>query len=335
MGPASRIVAAALLAVVMQAGPDADPLIVREGVTPCVRAISESGAAEATPTSEPWIDSNLWLVRSRRARAGNRPVWLVHKLENPSGDDYARAIAEAAAAGGRWVVTPDQALVAGLWHEEPGALSTWGRIRAALEFQRKHAEWRSFQPVAVLGVIQDRAAADPDMSDENLKLICRRRIPYRVIERADLTAVALQGLKVVLAADLAPPTAGERKLLAAFARDGRTVVYNENRTDPDSLSKELLDLIDIQDLPVRLFNVPSVLPQAAASRDGARLVVELINYATAPAELIVVRVAGEYRAARLLSPGAPPEDLKTRRSGGRTEVRIASVAVYAAVVFEK
>jgi hypothetical protein len=173
------------------------------------------------------------------------------------------------------------------------------------------------------------------MSDENLNLITRRRIPYRLIERAALTAASLDGLPVVLAADLAPPTGAERKLLAEFEKKGGTVVFARNPPDPEALSKELAELIGNESLPVRLFNVPSVLPQVSAAPGAARLLVQLINYATAPALRITVRASGDYRAARLFEYGAPPAELKVSRSGGRTEARVEKLAIYAALMFEK
>ncbi|MCX6633722.1 MAG: hypothetical protein NT090_01290, partial [Acidobacteria bacterium] len=182
---------------------------------------------------------------------------------------------------------------------------------------------------------QDRAGKDSAMSDENLNLIARRRIPYRVIERRQLTPAAIEGLPVVLAAGLAPLTERERGLLAAVAGAGRIVVYKEDPPDPEALSKDLLDLIGNENLPVRLFNAASVLAQAGTDPGGGRLLVQLVNYATEPSERITVRAAGEYRGARLYSPDAPPADLKTTRAGGKTDVLLAKVAVYAALLLEK
>jgi hypothetical protein len=307
----------------------------RDAVRAGIRAVSDSNGVYATPTSEPWIESNTWLVRSLGAAGGGRPVWLGNLLENPSTDGYARAIADAAAGGGRWVVAPDDALRAGLWRGQPEALATWRRVGAWLNFYEQHAEWRAFAPVAALGIIQDRAGKNSAVMDENLNQIARRRIPYRVIERRELTPAAIEGLPAVLAAGLAPPTGRERGLLEAFAGAGRIVVYKEDPPDPESLSKDLLDLIGNENLPVRLFNAASVLAQAGTDPGRGRLLVQLVNYATEPSERITVRAAGEYRGARLYSPDAPPADLKTTRSGGKTDVLLAKVAVYAALLLEK
>ena len=307
----------------------------RDAVTAGIRAVSDSNGVYATPTSEPWIESNTWLVRSLGAAGGGRPVWLGNLLENPSADSYARAIADAAAGGGRWVVAPDDALRAGLWRGQPEALATWRRVGAWLNFYEQHAEWRAFTPAAALGVIQDRAGKNSAVMDENLNQIARRRIPYRVIERRELTLAAIERLPAVLATGLAPPSERERGLLAAFAGAGRMVVYKQDPLDPEAFSKDLRDLIGSANLPVRLYDAASVLMQTGADPGGRRLLVQLVNYATEPSERILVRAAGDYRGARLCSPDAPPADLKTTTSRGTTDVILEKLAVYAALVFEK
>ncbi len=333
-----------------------------DAVTPRIRVFSESGAVTATPSTEPWIESNSWLIRSLRAGGGERPVWLGHRIENPSAADYERAIADAAVAGGRWVLAPDDALLTGLQRGDPEAFATWRRIGSCLTFYEQHAEWRAFTPAAVLGIIQDRAARHADVAAENLNLITRRRIPYRVIERADLAPAALEGLQAVLATDLAPPTEQERKLLAAFAENGgllvagpswncatpgerdyavekfgagRIAVYKQDPPDPEALSKEMPDLLGKENLPVRLFNVDSLLAQVTAGPGKNGLLVQLVNYATEPSDLITVRAAGGYRSARLFSPGAPPAELRIHKSAGRIEVTVERVAVCAALLLEK
>ena len=318
------------------ADPDRPVLATSDAVTPRIRPVPASGSVDATPTTEPWIDSNTWLVRALRAGSDARPVWLGQRLEHPSEEDYARAIADAAVGGGRWVLAPDDSLMASLWRKQAGALAAWNRIAAHLDFQEQHAEWRAFTPAAALGIVQDRAGQHSDMSDENLNLITRRRIPYRVIERTALSSAALKGLPMLLAANLAPPTAMERKLLADYsAAGGQVVEFKGDPPDPETLSKDLLELVGNENLPVRLFNASSVLAQVSAAPDGSRLLVQLINYATVPSDLITVRATGAYRGARLLNPDAPPVQLRTTISGGKTGVRITTLGVYAAVLFEK
>jgi hypothetical protein len=331
-----------------------------DAVMPRVRVVSDSDVVVATPSTEPWIDSNTWLVRSVRSWARNRPFWLGNRLTKPSASDYVRAVADAEVAGGRWVVAPDDALMVALWRGEAEAWGTWRGIVKCIEFYQRQPEWRAFPPAAMLGIVRDRAGKNTFFSEENLNLINRRRIPYRVIERAELSPETVTGLQAILATDLAPPTDAERKLLTALAEKGGLVVagpswgrpgdrdyalhavgtgtvavYKEETPDPEPLAKDMLDLLGNNNLPVRLFNAPSVLTQVSRGPGGASLLVHMVNYATEPSEMMTVRALGEYRRARLFTPEAPPAELKFENVGDRIEVRIGKVAISAALLLEK
>jgi len=322
----------------------------------------EADTAGATPTGEPWIESNTWLVRSLRARSGSRPVWLGQRLEKPGEADYIRAIADAAVAGGRWVPAPDPGLLAGLRLKQPEALAAWQRIRDTLRFFEEQAAWRAFAPVAALGIVQDEPVKQDAVSDEYLNLINRRRIPYRIVERTSLSAAAIAGLPALLATALAPPSEMERKLLETFAASGgllvggpawgpvpagegeyverqtgggRVAVYRQDPPDPETVSKDLLDLLGRENLPVRLFNAASLLAQVTSGTAGAPLLVQLVNYATEPAEQVTVRAAGQFRRARLFTPGSPQLELKISQRAQYCDARIPGLGVHAAVLLEK
>lgn len=361
---ARRLTAAApfpLITLGSRGGEDSPVVAIMDGLTPRVRALSEDDAATATPTSEPWIDSNTWLVRSLRA-ADRRPVWLAHTLEKPSVEDYLRAIADAAVAGGRWVVSPDPELLAGLWRKRPEALAVWRRMAAFLRFFEERAEWRAFEPAGPLGIVYDRAGPNAEVSAEILNLVARRRIPYRVIPRPSLDAESIRGLVAVLATDLAPPTGRERELLRWFAEQGglvvagpawsstpptgadyvvsaagkgRLVAYAGDPPDPEAVSRNMLSLLGRNNIGIRLFNAPSVLCAVSSADSGRRLLVQLTNYASMPSEAVTVRVTGDYRAARLFAPEAPPLEMVPQKLEGAVQVRIRSIPVYAALLLEK
>ncbi|MBZ5592600.1 MAG: hypothetical protein LAP39_10225 [Acidobacteriia bacterium] len=328
---------------------------------PGIRVLSDSGATVATPTSEPWMDSNLWLVRSLRAK-GQTPVWLGFALENPSADNYARAIADSAAAGGRWVVAPDDGLLGGLSQRQPDALATWRRICEASGFFEQHAGWRPFVPAGPLGIARDPSTRYPDVADENLNLIARRRIPYRMIDRAALNASALEGVKALLVTEISNPAEGERSMWRRFAEGGgllvtgpgwgvavpkdkdyieqelgkgQLIVYREETPDPEALSKNLLHLLGKGNLGLRLFNAPTVLPYLSASEDGKQLLVQMINYASGPSEAITVRVSGSYRTARLYGLYGAATDLPVEKSEQGIELAIGQIHTYAALLLER
>jgi hypothetical protein len=334
------------------------PLPAIEGVRPSARNLSDMGI-RAGASAEPWIESNIWLVRSIRREADWRPIW-VNQQPNPSSQgDYVRCVADAAVAGGRWMVAIDDDLRARLFRKDTEALATWRSIAAYLKFSEDHAEWRSFAPYGNLGVIPDTGGKNPDISDEYLNLLTRRHVPYRLILRSELSAASLSSFQAVLAVDLAPPTEAERKVLCDFAEKGglvvagpswgdppkddayaevplgkgRVAVYKEDPPNPESVAKDMLDLLDPEVMGLSVFNVPSAITYATTS--GRRVLVQLLNYAGRPIDRVTIRFNGNFRTARLYTPENPPLALSVRATGnGRTELLIPKLAAWGAVLLE-
>jgi hypothetical protein len=113
------------------------------------------------------------------------------------------------------------------------------------------------------------------------------------------------------------------------------VVYADDVPDPETLAKDMFGLIGRAELGVRLFNGPSVIPYVSSGDSGKQLLVQLINYASAPAEAVTVRISGDYRTVRLYSPDIPASELTVERSAGRVQAGIRSIPVYAAILLEK
>ena len=88
-------------------------------------------------------------------------------------------------------------------------------------------------------------------------------------------------------------------------------------------------------LGIRLFHAVTVLPVVRESGDGRQLLIEMVNYATEPADAVMIRLAGEYRSARLYDFDSGPVALELEKSERGTEVKVPTVAVYAAVVLER
>ena len=327
-----------------------------EGVPPGVGKAGDGATAGAT--GGVWIDSNLWLARSFQADPDRRPVWISHRARDGAPGIYARSIADAAAAGARWILALDDDLRARLLRRESEALAVWKGIAGSLAFFESHAEWRGFAPFGNVGIILDASGPNPANSEEYLNLVARRQIPYRVIYRSQLSAASLAGLRAVLAFDLAPATEGERKTLRAFAAggglvlsgpswggapkeqsytmvaegEGEIAVYKDEPPDPQSVARDLNDLVTTPELGVSVFKAPSVLPYVSVAGGGARLLIQLVNYATEPAKSIAIWVTGSFGSARLYAPGSAPLDLPVRPSGGRTEITVPALAAYGAVV---
>lgn len=329
------------------------PIIAVTGVAPSGRNLSEMGIRGA-PSSEPWIESNIWLVRSFDLASPSHSVWISSQLENASSIDYARAVADAAAAGGHWIVSLDDALRAKLCARDASALETWRRLSSYVKFAESHAAWRAFAPYGNVGIVLDPASAKPDATDEYLNLTTRRQLPYQLVTRSALDATVAK-FRALLITELDPPSGAERKALQDFAENGglviagpswgnapktepfaevsvgkgRVVVYKD--PDPQAVAHDLKELLSDDELGVVPFNVPSVITSASGGGPGQPLLVQLVNYFDHPVEAITLRVAGKFRSAHLETPEAAPLDLPVREAEGRTEVTIPKLLLWGAI----
>jgi hypothetical protein len=291
---------------------------ISDGRWPGIRASDE---ATATPSSEPWIDSNTWMVRSVQAWSSPRPVWLLHTAPpSATEQELLRAVADAGVAGAYWAPPLE-------------AVLRWPSLARWTRFFLEQARPPEFVPTGTVAIVQDSTRQDPLVPGEYLNLIARRGIPYRVIERPQLSGNAIATGRALLWACLAPPNGAERERLKTFAQRGGVVIDVSEAPAPAELARELLDRIGYENLDVRVYNAPSVLSYAMEARDGRRLV-HLVNYATAAAAGVRLRVMGRFRRATLISPDEAPRALAVRNTGGKSEVSNLNIPVYAGVLWE-
>ncbi len=354
---------ALVLAISSDAGAgrtDKVPLRLLEGVRPSARNLADMGI-RATASAEPWIDSNIWLVRSYRSDNERRPVWISQQPNPAAPGDYVRCVADAAVGGGRWIVALDDELRAKLFRKETDALTTWREIGVYLRFAEDHAQWRSFAPYGNLALIVDSASETPEISNEYLNLVARRQVPYRLVLRSQLSAAALESFQAVLAMDVDPPSAAERGLLRGFAEKGglviagpswgdapkdepyaeiplgkgRIVVYKDDPPDAGSVARDLLELLTPEVMGLSVFNLPSAIASTSVEPSGKRVLVQVLNYATAPSRRVTIRFNGTFHTARLYTPSSAPVDLKVRNTeNGRTEFVIPELNAWCAIVLE-
>jgi hypothetical protein len=337
------------------------PVLAVEGVRPRSRHPMEDGI-RASVSTEPWIWSNIWVVRSLRSGKSPRPVWISQESGAILPGDQSRCVADAAAAGGRWIVTLDDEARARLARKDADALRAWRSASASLKFAEEHAEWRAFEPFGNIAIILDTASQYPEISNEYLNLVARRQIPYRVIPRSQLNSAALGGLRAVLAVDLAPPTEAERKILRAFAEaggtvmtgaawgnppqgvtfaevplgKGRVIVYMDDPPDPEAVARDMLDVLDPEVIGLAAYNVPSTLAYATTVDNGKRVLVQLLNYAShVNAGRVTVRLNGSFKTARFYTPEAAPADLAVEAvANGRTQFAISDLSGWSAILLQ-
>ena len=127
-------------------------------VWPQIKRAARGADADAGPTGAPWVDSNTWVARLAAVRAPHRAVWL--GFERPADDPspaaaaYTIAIADAVAAGARWMVTLDGELQKGLAAANESALKTWRGIGQTLAFFEKHQAWGAWERWGAVGIFR-------------------------------------------------------------------------------------------------------------------------------------------------------------------------------------
>ena len=86
-------------------------------------AMARGGASSAGPTGVPWVDTNSWKIRLEALRRPGDNIWVdaAPKSVRISASSYRTAIADAAAHGGRWVISLDAQLAAGIADNNPNA----------------------------------------------------------------------------------------------------------------------------------------------------------------------------------------------------------------------
>ncbi len=348
-------------------------LAFNDNVWPSIK-LSEKGdldSASAGPTGNPWVDSNTWFVQLARTVAPEQAVWAVADPPEKvilSAGSYETAIADAAARGGRWLVSLDGRLLEGLATGTAQALSVWRRINQALAFFERHKDWQAWPPAGFLAVLSDFTGPNEFLSMEALNLISRRQLPIRIVDRMRPNTWSWDGLRAVLDVDQEPPAPELREKLLAFAASGgllicppawsklisgrlatevqpkfrihqvgkgRVAVSKADFDDPYLLAADAQALLSRRNDMIRLWNAPSALVQCAAARGGRRAIVQLVSYSGRPSEFITLGVLGRWRSARFWTVEAnSPVLLKATSVGGMTEFHLPPVSVYAAVELE-
>jgi hypothetical protein len=177
----------------------------------------------------PWLDSNGWFLQLAKART-QTPIWIVvdppGKGEVVPARSYQTAVCDVEIAGGRWVISLDDAFRAGLTGKEAAAKDAWAGLSNAVAFFAKHPEWKSYRSLGAIAVVSDFAGENYDFSGELLNALTRRDLLCRALCDTGKELPALTGVKTVLRADTAAPSAAVRKSLLAYVEQGGLLVVS-------------------------------------------------------------------------------------------------------------
>jgi len=338
--------------------------------------VPQEKAPTGGPTNLPWVDSNGALLAMARALAPKKIVWVV--ADPPAGakvtiEYYLLALADAEAYGGRWLISLDDQMRAGLAGASASAAESWKKVTGAVAFFEQNKASKTYERVGRLAVVSSFSEPDRFLGEEALNLLPRLREQFRVIPKAQALAASFSGLQGIFYVDQAPPDAKLRQKLIAFANGGGTLFVRSKWPNPEgapapvrpaeayllfnvrSLGKGRLAVAKEDDLDayfacadiqnilshrgdlVRLYNGPSMNCFLQASPQGRQGVIHVLNYSRRPgSDGPVVYVKTPYRSARFVSPElASPVTLEwAPQKAGGSELTLPKISTYGAVQME-
>jgi len=344
---------------------------VGQGEWPGVRMGGRGGgAASAGPTGVPWLDSNGWRVRLESALHPEAAIWIDAPSKEPRTfpESYAMAFDDSAAFGGRWIISLNDTMVAGIAGRSAPPMEGWSKLVAAARFFDAHKEWADYMPDALLGVVSDFTGDNQSLSSETLNLLARGNQQYRLIVRSKASEESWKGLRAVLYVDAQPPSAELRRQIDALvegggmliagpqwgpvsgaqAKDqehpryairvvgkGRVAIAKAEPGDPFLLANDAVLLVSHRYERVRVFNVGALNPYLTVSPGRKSTVLHLLSYANRGPEDASVRIAGRYRSAKLWSPDrAEPRRLEMHPGKEGAELHLPPLSQYAAAELE-
>ena len=296
--------------------------------------LNQNGILYATsPTAQPWVDTNLALVRLEQAfRPNQTPLYSfpwslagIAQQQGPETADYALAVAEAGAFQANLILTLHQKLETDLARNDPAGWATWDRIKPYIQFYSEQPSNRRPEADVVVAAAEDPASFEP------INLLARHNIGLRVLRPEQLSQVNLRAVPVAVV--LSPPSRTATQALSRFAREGGTVALvnpertsypwhsvNSSRTgssisyrlgkgriielqeavsDPETFAQDIRRLIDNRRIHISLWNALTTI--GVLYQSSQENVVELVNYAHDPLEA-QVRIKGDFASVRYETP---------------------------------
>jgi len=347
----------------------APPRVTRvKGEWPGVKMARGGGRAQASagPTGVPWVDSNGWLVRLERALDPQSSIWVdAPPAENArlAAGSYLSAIADSASRGGRWILSLDGQLAAGLAARNPQALDTWKKIAAAAGFFAARDNWREYRAVGLVGVVSDFAGENEFFSRELLNLLDRAGQHYRIVPKGRVTEASFASLRALIYSDAEAPAPALRKQVLGFVEGGgilitgpkwgqvpsapakadehpryswhalgkgRIAVAHEDPDDPYQWANDSVVLVSHRYDLVRFWNCGAAGSYYTMAPDRKQAVVHLLFYANRGPDQASVRIAGRFRAVRAWTVDGPLK-VATESQKDAIEVHLPQVGQYVAL----
>ncbi|MGH9449713.1 MAG: hypothetical protein ACRD11_04150 [Terriglobia bacterium] len=295
----------------------------------------------SSATHQPWIDSNVALIRFERAYdPGEKPLFdfkwdLVDSVEQrygPPPEAYELAVAEAGAFHADVILPLHRHFQDGLAEGKPQAWKAWSGILRTIRFcaQDSDHSGQVDHLVANVGVF----TGDYANSYEEVNLMARHNIPYRVLPPRELTADHLHGMAMIVvfspldrAAEDAvqqvaenggaavlvgqqgnfpwhtsPPARKNDESAVYKVGSGKIVEVSTPILNPEPFAKDVWRLLSPPDRELTLWNALTTLAAAYETKDASTVQINLVNYSLTPLR-VQARVKGTFSRIRVATPG--------------------------------
>jgi len=289
----------------------------------------------SSATAQPWISSNLALIRFDQVLDRGRVPLYSFKWnppessqpdQGPEAADYRLAVAEAGAFHADLMLSLHQELQKGLWQKNPAAWATFAEIKRAMTFSAHAADGVGKQDANVGIVI-----GDYESTYEPVNLLARHNIPFRMLRTPDLKTAAIENLDILVFLSSANKEAalvienfasnggvvilidshgpypwrfdnpsGQQQVAHKIGR-GQIIQLGDPSGDPDSFAQDVRRLIDNSKISISLWNALTTVAVSYRKTDSSEKLVELINYAQEPLS-VQVQVKGLFSSIRFESP---------------------------------
>jgi protein-tyrosine-phosphatase len=293
----------------------------------------------SSPTAQPWIDTNLALVRTeQKAHQGQVPVYTFSWGELSDSEqqsatvtaaDYSLAVAEAGAFHADLILELDERLQKALSEHDPEAWRLWNQVRSYVDFYSGATE-AGMEAATNVAIVVD----DLDPTDEVLNLLARHNLPFTVFRPPDLKLAGLESFDVVVVFEKPDREACEQ--IALLATHGKTVVLvdahgsypwqsqqaarlnehavayllgngqvlelSEPVTDPETFAQDIRRLLGKQNALMSLWNGLTTIAVPYREHGGTVRVLELVNYAEDEPLRVQVQVKGSFASIRYETP---------------------------------
>jgi hypothetical protein len=337
-----------------------------DGVWPGVQAVEAK--AGAGPTGNPWVDSNGWKVRLESVRRPGVRVWVDASPTGPvPGNSYVLALADAAAYGGRWIISLNEQFAADVIQGKAKSVDSWKKIATAARFFEDRKAWAAYAPESVVGIVSDFTGDNEYMGGELLNLVARTNQQYRILLKSKFSPASFANLKGVIYADATAPPPAVKSAIMAFVQAGGLLIThpkwglapgmpagtqdNERywwRTsgkgriayakaefdDPWTIAQESMLLISHRYDLLRFWNGGSVGSYFTMAPGRRRALVHILYYADLGPDESGVRVAGNYRSAKLWTLDGKSSSLDIVPQKDAVELHLPAVAQYGAAELE-